>query len=156
MVRFDRLVAQWTVHERKGDPQRRPLVLEHLNHAVHVEDVATLEKDRWLLMQLTSVADVAQLLLAWELGAFDALWLQAGQTLFLVLDAAAIVATLLFFPAEGQATSEEPLHLGVVDLFVVFLFFSPSQTLLVKVEAELAERDFSIDKCLLDLLFSRV
>ena len=78
MLRLNRLLALWAAHEAERDPQGRPLVLEQLQDAVGVEDVATLELDGGLLMQLTSVADTTELFLAGQIGPFDALWLQTG------------------------------------------------------------------------------
>ena len=71
-----------------------------------MEDVIAAESDTRFLVQLTGVANVAQLTLVWQvlisLVLSDALGLEAGQAGGLTLDAAALVATLLDLEAHKE------------------------------------------------------
>ena len=71
-----------------------------------MEDVIAAESDTRFLVQLTGVANVTQLTLVWQvlisLVLSDALGLEAGQAGGLTLDAAALVATLLYLEAHEE------------------------------------------------------
>ena len=81
-------------HEIECDAQCRPLVLEELSDTVSMEDVAALKLDCRLSSQVCSEADVAKVILC-RFVLFHALRLEAGQTFFLVSDAAALVFALV-------------------------------------------------------------
>ena len=61
MVGLNWLLAAWTGHEREGDAQGSPLMLEEFKYAVSVEDVSTSELYAWLFTKLARVADVAEI-----------------------------------------------------------------------------------------------
>ena len=56
---FDLLLARGASHEGKGNLQGAPPVLEELQHAIRMEDVAASESHTRLFAQLASVADSA-------------------------------------------------------------------------------------------------
>ena len=61
MISFDPFFALRALHEREGDAQGGPAVLEELKDAVCMEYVAAAQLNAWLFLELTRVADAAQL-----------------------------------------------------------------------------------------------
>ena len=59
----DFLLASRACHEGEGDLQSAPPVLEQLEHAVFVENMATAKLDARFVFQVACVADCAQLIL---------------------------------------------------------------------------------------------
>ena len=74
-----------------------------------MEDVSTGELDTRLLLQLASVADGAELVFCWQVGALrclrNAVSLEARKTLLLVFDPGTLVPAVLHLATEWESAS---------------------------------------------------
>ena len=113
-LELDFLLAARAGHEREGDPQRGPAVLEEVHDAVCVEYVSAGETGARLRTELCCVADVAELVLVYTIEVANLLsagCIEAGKALAFLGDAFACMATSLV----GLLTK--------LDFWFVFLFF---------------------------------
>ena len=159
MFALNRPLALWTAHEGKLDSKGRPLVLEQLNHAVCMEDMSALKANTWFLPQLTGITDLAEVFLRWQVCTAYASWIQAWQTLLLVQDASAPMATLFFHVAPIEATLFKPFNLSLDRcLILMSLLFVSSVRLatLIKFNANFGHVDHCVFKHTLYLLLNRI
>ena len=106
LLELDFLLAARALHEGERDAQGRPAVLEQLDEAVCVENVAAAELRAGLLAELTRVADSAEFFLVDTLEVsrlLRARWLEARKApLFLSNAFAGVSTTFVGLLAEGQ------------------------------------------------------
>ena len=57
------LLARWASHEGEGDLQRAPAVLQQLQHAVFVEDMAAAELNARFIFEVAGVANGAEIVI---------------------------------------------------------------------------------------------
>jgi hypothetical protein len=117
---FHLLLTVGTSHEAESDPEGGPLVLEELNNAVGVENMAAGEAGTGLSAELAGVADSAELILINTLivtSSLGAVSVQARKAFLVILDAFASMTALKSLAAE----SEGSLRLACVDLNLLLL-----------------------------------